>query len=251
MKISVIYLLFLTMILPGCVKSIASGEKAIDHAALHNRSYGSSAHDLLSADKYTALKIEIQYMPGYRPDREAIFHLYQFLKERLNKPDGISIATRQIEPESEKVLNREKVMAIESKNRMAYSDDRTLALYILYTNGIYVNDKIFGLAYRNTSAVLFGENIKNYSGRIGKPDRTKLEATILLHEMGHLLGLMGKGTPMLEDHNDERHVSHCQNRKCLMYFAIGTDDKFGYLIKGKIPELDEHCLADLKANGGK
>jgi hypothetical protein len=56
---------------------------------------------------------------------------------------------------------------------------------------------------------------------------------------------------MQNGHQDETHSSHCNNRKCLMYYSIGTKDKFGYLIKSNIPELDENCLADLRANGGK
>jgi hypothetical protein len=251
MKMSVVILFFLLIFCPSCVKSIAGEEETIDYAALHNKNFGASAHDLLSAEKYKSLKIEIQYMPGFKPDREAIYHLYTFLKEHLNKPEGITIITKEIAPDSSELLTTADVKAIEQKNRTAVTNGSQLALYILYTNGKYINDIIFGLAYRNTSAVIFGENIKKYSGRIGQPNRTKLEATVLLHEMGHLLGLMGKGTPMQEEHHDETHASHCKNRKCLMYYSIGTKDKFGYLIKGDIPTLDEHCLADLKANGGK
>jgi predicted Zn-dependent protease len=251
MKMSVVILFFLLILCPGCVKSIAGEEDTVDYGTLHNKNFGASAHDLLSADKYTSLKIEIQYMTGFEPDKEALYQLYTFLQERLNKPEGISIVAKEIAQDSSTLLTTNDVRAIERKNRTAVTNGTQLALYILYTNGKYINDKIFGLAYRNTSAVIFGENIKEYSGRIGQPNRTKLEATVLLHEMGHLLGLMEKGTPMQEEHHDETHSSHCRNRKCLMYYSIGTNDKFGYLIKGNIPELDEQCLADLKANGGK
>jgi predicted Zn-dependent protease len=251
MKMSVVILLFMLIFCPSCVKSIAGEEKTIDYSELHNRSFGMSARDLLSADKYTSLKIEVQYMPGFKPDKDALYNLYTFLQERVHKPQGISIVTRQIASDSSYQLTTSEVKAIERKNRTATSNGKELALYILYTNGKYINDKIFGLAYLNTSAVIFGESIKEHSGKIGQPNRTKLETTVLLHEMGHLLGLMGKGTPMQEEHHDENHASHCKNRKCLMYYSIGTNDKFGYLIKGSIPELDEHCLADLRANGGK
>jgi hypothetical protein len=251
MKMSVVVLLFLLILSPSCVKSIAGEEKTVDYKALHNESFGASAHDLLNADTYNSLKIEIQYMTGFEPDKDAIYHLHAFLQKRLHKPKGISIITKEITPDSSTLLTTKDVKAIERKNRTAITSGKQLALYILYTNGKYINDKVFGLAYLNTSAVIFGENIKEYSGKIGQPNRTKLETTVLLHEMGHLLGLMGKGTPMQEEHHDERHASHCKNRKCLMYYSIGTNDKFGYLIKGNIPELDEHCLADLRANGGK
>jgi hypothetical protein len=252
MKTSVVvFLTFLLLCSYGCIKSIAGEEESIDYETLHNRTFGASAREFLSDEKYTSLKLEIQYMEGYKPDKDAIYHLHSFLLKRLHKPQGITIVSREIAPETDKVLSRDEIIAIERKNRTAYTKGNQLAVYILYTNGMYVNDKIFGLAYRNTSTVIFGQNVKENTNKIGKPNRTKLEATILLHEMGHLLGLTGKGSPLQSDHYDENHVSHCKNRKCLMYYGIGTDDKFGYLVKGSIPKLDKDCLADLKANGGK
>jgi hypothetical protein len=248
---AVVLISFLLLFLYGCVKSIAGEEESIDYETLHNRSFGASARELLSDEKYTSLKIEIQYMEGYKPDKDAIYHLHSFLQKLLNKPQGITIVTREIAPLEDKVLSRDEIIAIERKNRTAYTKGNQLAVYILYTNGMYVNDKIFGLAYRNTSAVIFGQNVMENTNKIGKPNRTKLEATVLLHEMGHLLGLTGKGSALQSDHYDDKHVSHCRNRKCLMYYGIGTDDKVGYLVKGQIPKLDKDCLADLKANGGK
>lgn len=56
----------------------------------HNRMVGVSANDLLSNSKYSSLKIEIQYMPGYQPDQAAIDHTVSVLNERLNKPEGVT-----------------------------------------------------------------------------------------------------------------------------------------------------------------
>lgn len=251
MKIWFVALAALIVLSFGCMRSIASEEDTIDVKALHGRTLGASARELLSAETYTSLKIEIQYMAGFAPDKDALYYLQNFLEQRLHKPRGIHIVLREIAPVADTVLTIRDAVEIERKNRTAFTNGKQLAVYFLYTNGLYTNDKIFGMAYRNTSAVIFGKNIHNYSGTIGKPGRTKLEATVLLHEMGHLLGLAGKGTPMLTNHLDENHVSHCKNRKCLMYYGVGTEDKFGYLIKGNIPDLDEDCLADLNANGGK
>lgn len=246
-----LYIFTILIIATGCVKVIAGEEEQIDISGLHNRRIGLSAQDMLSDQQYTSLRVEIQYMEGFEPDQEALYNLRIFLWKYLNKRDGIFIETKQISPVADTVLNRKAIMAIERKSRTVYNNGKELSVFILYTNGAYINPKILGLAYQNTSAVIFGKLIKNHSGRIGKPDRTKLETTVLLHEMGHLLGLINKGSEMLSDHQDENHKGHCSNKDCLMYYRVGTDDKFGYLIKGKIPSLDAHCEADLKANGGR
>lgn len=229
------------------MKVIAGEEELADKAYLHNLRIGASAKDLLRSDRYTALRVEIQYMEGFAPDQTSLNNLRVFLEQYLDKPDGIYLEVKQIDPAADKIINREDVLELERNSRSVYTNGKELGLYILYTNGRYINEKIAGLAYRNTSAVLFGQMIRDHSGKIGQPDRTKLETTVLLHEVGHLLGLINKGSDMVSDHQDEDHHGHCNNKECLMYFRIGTDDRYGYLVKGRIPELDVHCQADLQA----
>lgn len=246
-----LYALALIVVATGCVKVIAGEEKQVDISAMHRQRIGFSAHDLLSDEKYTSVRVEIQYMEGFAPDPEALYNLRAFLWKYLNKPAGIFIETKQIDVAADSILNRKDVLMLEQQNRTVYNNEKELGVYLLYTNGAYINPKILGLAYQNTSAVIFGKMIQDHSGKIGRPDRTKLETTILLHEAGHLLGLINTGSEMLSAHQDEDHTSHCSNKDCLMYYLIGTDDRFGYLVKGKIPELDAHCEADIKANGGR
>jgi hypothetical protein len=122
---------------------------------------------------------------------------------------------------------------------------------VLYTNGQYTNAQTLGIAYRNTSVALFGKTIRDNSGAIGQVSRTKLEATILQHELAHLLGLVDLGTPMQTAHKDAAHGNHCTNNSCLMYYASETTDVLGVLLTGNVPSLDAACAVDLRANGGK
>lgn len=237
----------LALAMAGCERVIAGEEERSDKAYLHNLRIGASAKDLLRADRYTAVRVEVQYMEGFEPNKTSLYNLQAFLQQYLDKPKGIYLEVKQIDPAADKIINREDVLGLERIYRTVYTQRKELGLYILYTNGRYNNEKIAGLAYRNTSAVLFGQMIKDHSGKIGQPDRTKLETTVLLHEIGHLLGLINKGSDMVTDHQDEAHHGHCNNEDCLMYYRIGTDDRFGYLVRGKIPELDVHCQADLQA----
>lgn len=245
--IQLVVFVALAFALAGCMKVIAGEEELTDKAYLHNQRIGASAKDLLQANQYTALRVEIQYMEGFAPDKASLYNLQAFLQQYLDKPDGIYLEVKQIDPAADKIINREDVLGLERSSRSVYTTGKDLGLYILYTNGRYINEKIAGLAYRNTSAVLFGQMIKDHSGKIGQPDRTKLETTVLLHEVGHLLGLINKGSDMVSDHQDEDHHGHCNNKECLMYYRIGTDDKFGYLVQGKIPDLDVACQSDLQA----
>jgi hypothetical protein len=215
-----------------------------------NRSVGASANDLLSAVNYTTLKIEIQYMPGYAPDAAAISHFQNLLYSILNKPTGIQVAQRQISSGNKSVYSLDDIRLIESANRTAYTQSGTVAIYILITDGDYADNGVLGIAYRNTSAVLLGKTIHANSGGLGQASRTKVEATVMEHEFGHLAGLVNIGSPMQTNHQDAAHGNHCSNTDCLMYYASETTDILGFLITGSIPTFDSNCRNDLRGNGG-
>lgn len=190
-------------------------------------------------------------MAGYQPDGGALNHLQSMLGGILNKPSGITIVTKEIPASSNPTLTVDDVIAIEKNNRTAFTSGSELAVYILYTNGVYTDANVLGIAYKNTSAALFGKKLHDNSGGLGQASRTKLVATVAEHELGHLLGLVDLGSPMQASHKDAAHGSHCNNSSCLMYYASETSDIFGLLITGNIPVLDAACRADLHANGGQ
>jgi hypothetical protein len=217
---------------------------------LHNKPVGTSARDLLAITPYTSLKIEVQYMPGFEPDATALGHLQTTLSGILNKTSGISIVTSQIAGASNSTLNIDQVFQTERNNRAVFTSGSQISVYVLYTNGDYIDGNVLGAAYKNTSVVLFGKTIRDNSGGLGQVSRTKLEATVLEHELGHLLGLVDLGTSMQTNHKDAAHGNHCNNSNCLMHYASDTRDILGILLTGNIPSLDANCRADLHANGG-
>ena len=238
----------LALALSACEKTKQLTD-ALDPDSLHNRPVGSSANELLSGSQYTSLKIEVQYMPGFAPDAAALNQLQTFLTAYLNKPAGITITTKEIAASGSTSLNADQVHAVEKANRSAFSINNQLAVYVLYTNGNFSDDKVLGIAYRNTSIALFGKKIRDNSGGLGQVSRTKLEATVLEHEIGHLLGLVDVGSAMQTPH--KANGNHCSNQACLMFYSAETTDVLGVLRSGNVPALDDACVADLRANGGK
>lgn len=235
----------------SCRKTLNPYSEPGDPDYFYNRPVGASANELLSDSKYKSLVIEIQYMPGFELSSTSVSHFQNLLSSIVKKPNGISIVTREIAASASLNLSTDEVHSIEKSNRTVFTTGDQLGVYVLITNGNFTNNNVLGAAYRNTSMVLFGKTIKDNSGNIGQPSRTKLESTVLDHEIGHLLGLVDIGSPMQTNHKDPAHGSHCNNSNCLMYYASDTRDILGFLVTGNIPSFDANCLADLRANGGQ
>lgn len=232
--------LFLTLAFTACQKEITGTDE--DYKTL-----GTSAHEFLSSDIYTSLQVQISYMPGYQPDDASINSLTTFLNKYLNKPGGISVSEQAIGASGKEILTVNDIVQIEKRNRSVFTSGDVITAHILITDGSYSADDIFAKSYWNTSICLFGKTIDNNSGGPGEITRTQLITILLEHEFGHLLGLVGQGTPMVVDHRDPANGAHCDNPKCLMYYSIQT------ISTGldTIPAFDANCLADLKANGSR
>jgi hypothetical protein len=249
---SILKFTIVTLLLAACSKSdtaYLNNPNAPDQ--LHNRPVGASSNEILSSTKYTSCRIEIQYMPGFAPDAAAVSHLQAMVSGVVNKTGGVTVITKEIPASSNTTLSANDLFTIERNNRTAFTNGSEIALYVLYTNGNYTESNVLGIAYKNTSVAVFGKKIHDNSGGIGQANRTKLEATVLEHELGHLMGLVDLGSSMQTNHKDASHGNHCNNNNCLMYYASETSDILGFLITGNIPSLDANCKADLHANGGQ
>jgi hypothetical protein len=209
------------------------------------KTLGASAHDLLSSSIYTSLRIEINYMPGYQPDNTSLSNLKAFLQNYLNKPGGIQIVSNSIASSGKTTLSLSDVVTIEKKNRVEFTAGNTIAVHILIADANYIDPTNLAVSYWNTSFCLFGKAIFLNSGR-GQMSRTNLMSTLLEHEFGHLLGLVGQGSPEQSPHRDGANGFHCSNPNCLMYAAVETNPT-----STDIPSFDADCITDLKANGSK
>lgn len=245
--------LFLLLLLaaPGCRKKVrVPGEEEL-YFNYGEQNFGASAADLLRADKYTSLIVEVQYMEGFRPDEQAMINLKEFLQDHLHKPGGVVFMQQQIPAVQDSVLTSEQVDSIRKVSRKIHTRNKRIAIYIVYTNGKHEHTTVLGHAFRNTCIVIYGKALKQHEHVFSFPTQTRLETTVLLHEMGHILGLVGKGSRLRSDHADSLHDAHCPNPNCVMYWNMSIAPEFGPLKETGVPFFDPACLRDLKGNGGR
>ncbi|HEY1041088.1 MAG TPA: peptidase [Bacteroidia bacterium] len=213
-------------------------------------------HDYLSSSKYEKLVVEINYVNGYAPTERSIQELTSFLQSILNKPSGIFVKTSVVTGGGSSYYTLSDIKEIEKKNRKEVTKGNTITAYILFLDKEYVeslnsSSKILGIHYGTSSMAIFENTIRNYSGGLTQPSVSSLETVVCEHEFGHALGLTNNGTAMQVNHQDPNHSAHCNNKNCLMYYATETSDIIANLTGNSIPQLDDNCRADLRANGGR
>lgn len=226
----------------------------------HTLNPGTSAHDLLSAEPYTRLTVEIDWVEGMQPSQEAMDSLRVFLERRLNKPEGITLSLDDEipSPGPDDVYSADEIRDLEAVHRDTFTEGSTIAAYYLFMDGRFEDENVLGVAYYNTSMAVFEQVIRDHSGGIGQPRTPVIEAASVRHEMGHVLGLVANGTPMQgaeggpDDHHDEAHGAHCTVEGSLMYWQVETTDFIANLVGGgEVPQLEQLGVQDLQANGGR
>lgn len=222
----------------------------------HDENPGLAAHDILSDDNYSELVVEIDYMPGYAPNDDALENLEEFLEQHTHKSVTI-LEPEEIESGEQDSYTANEIRELEEEHRDEFTEDsesETLATYMIIVDGEFEQENVLGIAYYNTSNAFFGEAYEQASGGTGQPSRQQTETTSFQHEFGHLFGLVnidGSGTDMEQDHQDEDNGHHCDNEECLMYYAMEDTDVFDNFFGSEPPELDDNCVADIQANGGR
>ncbi|MEX0720741.1 MAG: hypothetical protein WD059_08750 [Balneolaceae bacterium] len=244
-------LIFLTS---SCYNNPADTEND-ESSYSHLQNPGISANDFMSSENFSKVVIEIDYMPGYAPNERALDSLQAFLEQRLNKTSITILEPSEISAAGQNTYTANEIRNLEQQHRNQFTEDETLAAYMIIVDGRFEQNNVLGIAYYNTSNAFFGVAYEDATSGFGAPSRYRTEAISFRHEFGHLLGLVGipnSGTDMQRDHKDAEHGSHCNDNSCLMYWAMERPDLIEqFLVGEEIPGLDANCINDLQANGGK
>jgi len=216
---------------------------------------GDFAADYLRSTHFTSLVVEIDYPAGKAPSAAAVALLQERLSERCDKPDGISIIVDDAIPASEfpAVISVSDLAAIEQAHRDRFSDaaSKTAVFYVLYVSGHSDADSqdgfVLGLAYAGSSIGFFIDQAD--PGPFPVVTKEEIEGAGVVHESGHLLGLVHGGIPMVVPHEDTQHPAHCNLSTCIMFWTI-TIDPLANITDASFAEFDAHCSADMAAFGG-
>lgn len=235
-----------------------SGEPEVDDSELDANlasDAGDFAYDFLQGGQYDRVVVEVNYVAGREPDDGALEALANNLETLCDKPGGVQVIVDDEIPDQGAPawsLDAAEALEVAWRNRYRSAAEGTAILYYLYLDGHSVDDGddafILGYAYHGSSLVLFKDRIDEAAGTLGLLG--SVEDTVVVHELGHVLGLVDNGIPMVTDHRDDAHGRHDTNDSCVMYWAAETDAVTELLGSGT-PEFDDACRADMAAAGGR
>lgn len=204
---------------------------------------GECRYEILRADRFTSIHIEVNYVTGNSPESDALNLLKQRIKEVTDKTT-VTVSQNSF-GSTDNRYTLEEILALEKSERTRFKSGDTFVIHILYLNGEYSdNDKTLGLAYSGSSFVMFKEKIEDAAFLL--ISAIDIEKAVIVHEFGHLLGLVNMGYQSPHDHEDSQHPHHSNNEESVMYWAIESQD-IGNQIDGEPPNtFDEYDLDDLR-----
>ena len=202
----------------------------------------------LHEDKYTSMVIEIDYAEGFEPEDSSIDLLQQRLDQICDKPDGITITKTKTVFEIDDTWTADDVRSEAYRTRGAspYFQTNVLTWHILMPAGEYSDDSVLGVAVNAADIAIFKSTIQDSENIINRPSAEEIENSVMLHEVGHLLGLVNCVYQSDIDHEDPEHPKHSNNEDSVMYWAVETVSISAWF-SGDLPtEFDQDDLNDME-----
>ena len=254
------FLLIGFICLTGCSTDPAETAKS--------QSSGSAAMDYLVTSTYSSTTIQVGLPNGSNASKTTRKTTFDALADLTGRSaDSFNASTVDINTDlnADSISTLDDVKAYEDAHRTAYTDGEESVIWMGYMPGSMARDTMdsytLALAYRGSSIMVFPDNIRKACETLAETlpdgvDRAKacayIEATTVLHELGHLMGLTDNGTPMVEPHKDEGNGDHCDQSDCIMYAYSNMNSVFNRarvdIEAGRdIALFGPHCFADISA----
>ena len=203
---------------------------------------GSFARTLLRPAPATAIVVERAAQSGAGIAQAAVDRSARVLGSVSGKPIDVrppaALTTDDTDWSADEVRRAADAVA-----RTPQGDGRAVLRLLALKGRFEGSEEVLGVAARGDVLALFVDNIAGAATPL--VGRQAIEDAVLLHEFGHVLGLVDLARDT--GRADKEHPGHSSNRASVMYWAVESS-LIGQVIDGPPPrDFDAADLADLRA----
>lgn len=206
--------------------------------------------DYIRDTTYKRWIIEVDYVSGHKPTQSWLDDLEGKL-ESLVRKDTIQIQMGNTLP-SKSVWTSGAVRALQNDHQTTKTSGDTVVTHVVYLDGKFEKESVYGVAFDWDLIAIFTEAIDTgctiTNGCFSNTET--VQRAVLVHEFGHALGLVNRGTDMVVDREGEGdQARHSTNSGSVMYWAVNNS---GILGLNNIPTtFDSNDKRDIACAGGK
>lgn len=196
--------------------------------AAHSLSGCGSAADTgmsVFSSEVTEIILEVDYAADAEPFTGGDWKLFQSNAAALfaGSPRRITVPRelfemQLIEPAGDQDYSVDDIVELGRTYRDEPVSDTRRAFHVLFLDGYFAKDdvrqaEVLAVSLVETSIIAVFKPVVRRSGA-----SRFVEQSTLVHEFGHLVGLVNIDLEMVSDHHDAAHGAHCTNPDCVMYY---------------------------------
>lgn len=219
-----------------------AAEDAVDRVyAASRRGNGDFAGPLLRPAPKGARRIVFQLMvqSGKGPAQSTVDHVVSTLRRVSGKTVEVRTVALPAGPNEWSVA---ELHSYADRYSQTKSSVDAAVLNVLFVAGSFEQgENVLGAASRADVVTMFPDQYRNLGAGLSPQS---IETSVVMHETGHILGLVGH--LVRAERQDPDHPGHSRNKASVMYWAVETDDIISAFVGAPPKELDRDDLMDLE-----
>lgn len=208
----------------------------------HTGPPGAFARTLLRPQPATTVALERQQQSGAGPAAASFAFARDTVQRVTQKP--VNVPATVALPGAGRAWTADELRSLADASGRAAQGNGTAVIRILFVRGTFEgDDQVLGVTVRGDVVAVFTDAVAGATTPVLSGDT--IEEAVLVHELGHVLGLVDLARDT--GRADKDHPGHSTNTKSVMYWAVESS-LVGQVLGGPPPrDFDAADLADLGA----